>query len=193
MGRVDALYGLASLASWTNTDEASRLCKQAVAMTLKDSSHPTNQSTIDSLPQLHSVIAKSLARELAPLECSENNPDASRSRLGNILTDVARPRPVNPFSERAQESKQPPGKPSPCRLTTQELVELLKMPTCFGECRRVVLDHLGNIHGQRFTNHWSFVRFARDKGLDIDLTTPPRRHNREETVKRMLAILDGKS
>jgi hypothetical protein len=67
------------------------------------------------------------------------------------------------------------------------------MPTCFGECRRVVLDHLGNIHGQRFTNHWSFVRFVREKRLDVDLTTPPRRHNREETVKRMLAILDGKS
>jgi len=57
----------------------------------------------------------------------------------------------------------------------------------------VVLDHPGNIHGQRCTNHWSFVRFAREKGLDVDLTTPPKRPNRQESIKRMLAILDGKS
>jgi hypothetical protein len=81
-------------------------------------------------------------------------------------------------------------KPRPCRLTTQELVELLKMPTCFGDARRVVLDHLGNIHGRRFVNHWAFVRFARETGLDVDLTTPPRRPNREESIRRMLAILD---
>ncbi len=67
------------------------------------------------------------------------------------------------------------------------------MPTAIGNARRVVLDHLGNIPGRRFANHWGFVRFAHEKGLQLDLTTPPRRPNREETVKRMLAILDGKS
>ena len=66
-------------------------------------------------------------------------------------------------------------KPFPCRLTTQELVELLKMPTCFGTARRVVLDRLGNRYGRRFINHWAFVRFAREQGLDLDLTTPPKR------------------
>src|SRR5262249_22799688 len=40
------------------------------------------------------------------------------------------------------------GEPFPCRLTTQELVELLKMPTCGGEARRIVLDHLGNRYGR---------------------------------------------
>ncbi len=72
-------------------------------------------------------------------------------------------------------------------------MELLKMPTCFGAARRVVLNHLGNIHGRRFTNHWEFVRFARETGLDVDLTTPPRRPNHEESIRRMLAILDHKS
>ena len=93
----------------------------------------------------------------------------------------------------AAVGEQPPKTALPCRLTTQELVELLKMPTCFGPARRVVLDHLANIHGQRFANHWEFVRFAREKGLDVDLTTPPKRPNRQESIKRMLAILDGKS
>ncbi len=79
--------------------------------------------------------------------------------------------------------------PFPCRLTTQELVELLKMPTCFGPARRVVLDHLGNRHGRRFDNHLAFVRFAREQGLELDFTTPPRRPDAAESVKRMLAIL----
>jgi len=65
--------------------------------------------------------------------------------------------------------------PFPCRLTTQELVDLLKMPTCFGAARRVVLDHLGNRYGRRFVNHWAFVRFATDQKLNLDFTTPPRR------------------
>jgi hypothetical protein len=74
----------------------------------------------------------------------------------------------------------------PCRLTTQELVDLLKMPTCFGQARRVVLDHLGN----RFVNHWAFVRFASEQGLELDFTTPPKRPDPKESVKRMLEILD---
>ena len=65
--------------------------------------------------------------------------------------------------------------PRPCRLTSQELVDLLKMPTCFGDARHVVLDHLGRIHGRRFASHWEFVAFARQRGLPVDLTSPPRR------------------
>jgi hypothetical protein len=59
--------------------------------------------------------------------------------------------------------------------------------------RRVVLDHLGNIHGRRFVDYSEFVRCAREKGLDVDLATPPRRPNRQESIRRMLAILDHKS
>ena len=67
------------------------------------------------------------------------------------------------------------------------------MPTCFGNARRVVLDHLGDIHGRRFVNHWEVVRFAWEKGLDVDLTTPPNRPNRQESIRRMLAFLNRKS
>ena len=80
--------------------------------------------------------------------------------------------------------------PFPCRLTTQELVDLLKMPTCFGQARRVVLDHLGNRYGRRFDNHWAFVRYAQEQGLDLDFATPPKRPDPRESVKRMLEILD---
>jgi len=81
-------------------------------------------------------------------------------------------------------------KPFPCRLTTQELVELLKMPTCFCEARRVVLDHLGDRYGRRFVNHWAFVRYAQEQGLGLDFTTPPKRPDAKESLARMLRILD---
>jgi hypothetical protein len=65
--------------------------------------------------------------------------------------------------------------PLPCRLPTQDLVELLKMPTCVGAVRRVILDQLGNRYGRRFDTHWDFVRFAQEEGLELDFTTPPKR------------------
>ncbi len=74
--------------------------------------------------------------------------------------------------------------PYPCRLSTEELVELLKMPTCFGGARRIVLDHLGNRYGRRFVNHWSFVRFATEQKLNLDFTTPPKRRNDTGSMER---------
>ena len=69
--------------------------------------------------------------------------------------------------------------PLPCRLTTQRLVELLKMPTCVGPVRRVVLDQLGNRYGRRFDTHWDFVRYAQEQGLHLDFTTPPQHPDRK--------------
>jgi hypothetical protein len=71
------------------------------------------------------------------------------------------------------------GKPLPCRLSTQDLVELLKVPTCVGAIRRIVLDHLGARYGRRFDTHWDFVRYADEQRLDLDFTTPPQRPDRK--------------
>jgi hypothetical protein len=49
------------------------------------------------------------------------------------------------------------------------------MPACIGEARRVVLDHLGNRYKRHFADVWEFVRFAREKNLDLDFTSPPKR------------------
>ncbi len=65
--------------------------------------------------------------------------------------------------------------PLPCRLSTAELVEWLKYPTCFGAARQVVLDHLGNRYRRRFDTHWDFVRYAQQQRLGLDFTTPPKR------------------
>jgi hypothetical protein len=61
------------------------------------------------------------------------------------------------------------------RLSTQDLVDLLKMPTCFGQARQIVLKHLGNRYGRTFANHWEFVRYAKEQQPDLDFTTPPKR------------------
>jgi hypothetical protein len=67
------------------------------------------------------------------------------------------------------------GEVVPCRLKTQEIVDLLKMPTVVGKTRRMLLDQLEGIHGRRFANHWEFVRFAQETGLKLDFLSPPRR------------------
>jgi hypothetical protein len=95
-----------------------------------------------------------------------------RQRAGALVAAVGisawGPAPSLPFLPAA-------GAPLPCRLSTQDLVELLKMPTCVGEVRRVILDQLGNRYGRRFATHWDFVRYAREQKLDLDFTTPPQR------------------
>jgi len=63
----------------------------------------------------------------------------------------------------------------PCRLSDQELVELLKQPLFVGEARRVILDLLGDRHGRRFADQWEFVQFAEERRLGLDFTTPPMR------------------
>jgi tRNA A-37 threonylcarbamoyl transferase component Bud32/tRNA 2-selenouridine synthase SelU len=66
-------------------------------------------------------------------------------------------------------------KPLPCRLSTPELVELLKQPTCIGPARRVILDQLEHRYRRPFADHWAFVRFAQEQNLGLDFTTPPKR------------------
>jgi hypothetical protein len=99
---------------------------------------------------------------------------------------MAGPGPLGPIEAAAQIAADP----FPCRLTTQELVELLKMPTCFGHARRIVLDHIGNRYHRHFVNHWAFVRFATDQKLGLDFTTPPKRPDADEAIDHLLRIPD---
>jgi len=45
--------------------------------------------------------------------------------------------------------------------------------------RQVVLKHVGSRYGRRLANHWDFVRYAQEQGLDLDFTTPPKRPDRK--------------
>ena len=65
--------------------------------------------------------------------------------------------------------------PLECRLSTRDLVELLKNPLCVGQARGVILDQLENRYRQKFPSHWDFVRYAKQHLPDIDLLSPPKR------------------
>jgi hypothetical protein len=65
--------------------------------------------------------------------------------------------------------------PLPCRLTTQQLVDVLKRPTCVGAARELILELLGQRYQRRFHDVWEFADYAHDHLPDIDLKSPPRR------------------
>jgi len=63
--------------------------------------------------------------------------------------------------------------PLPCRLSTADLVELLKYPTCVGSARRVILNQFEQGYRQKFADQWAFVRFAEKQTIGLDFMTPP--------------------
>ena len=82
---------------------------------------------------------------------------------------------------------QPAMKPIPCLLETQDLVELLKLPTCVesiqvrdwsGKAKmipgpgRIILDQLEQRYGQRFRDRWEFVPYAEQHHLGLDFSSP---------------------
>jgi hypothetical protein len=66
--------------------------------------------------------------------------------------------------------------PLPCRFTTQQLVDLLKMPTCSGQARTVILELLANRYKRPFADIWEFVEWAQHHEPSLDFTSPPRRN-----------------
>jgi hypothetical protein len=143
-------------------------------------------SVAELLPWLDPRSAHAIALVLAANMCSEADVPQDHETLSHVLTDTSR---TQQNLRAVRTATQATGlgcsallasatllaEPWPCRLSTQELVNLLKMPTCRGKTRQVVLEHLGNIHGHRFANHWEFVRFANEQNLSLDLATPPPR------------------
>jgi hypothetical protein len=66
--------------------------------------------------------------------------------------------------------------PLPCRFSTQQLVDLLKMPTCVGEARAVFLELLANRYKRPFADVWEFVEWAQEHEPGLDFKTPPKRN-----------------
>ncbi len=183
---------LARVAGIMDSIDASRVCDKILDSFLRvllvrpDDRYLMGGEVALALPRLNPALAKGWARKLCTFIVGEAKSDDYSVLLNSILTDSG-PEQVSRRIVRISKTAGPGyvctleaaarvfGEPFPCRLTTQELVDLLKMPTCFGAARRVVLDHLGNRYGRRFVNHWAFVRFATEQELDLDFTTPPRR------------------
>jgi hypothetical protein len=182
---------LSSAASRLDDAEVNRACDRLLGSLKRES---FDSITLELLPHLNPGKAHALAWDLASRMCSGRQLDAEI--LSRSLTDNGRDQrdrravrmaAAGPGLEAAVEAAvRVSAEPFPCRLTTQELVELLKMPTCFGKARRIVLDQLGNRYGRRFVNHWAFVRFATERKLGLDFTTPPKQPDRREQLERPL-------
>jgi hypothetical protein len=116
-----------------------------------------------------SALARGLAAVAAPLgpeEAARQSVAAARG-IGEMLSPSTRLSGLATLTEASQ--------PVPSLVTTQQLVELLKMPTCIGEARTVVLEMLGQRYQRTFADQWEFVDFAERHLPDIDLKSPPKR------------------
>jgi tRNA A-37 threonylcarbamoyl transferase component Bud32 len=154
--------GLSALAARMAPAEASRLCAPAAATLTQAMARTTDPSALQWLVQ-----------GLSALLTRADPPEVSR-RCAAVLAAVSPPvgsgHPLATPASLALALE-----PSPCRFSTPELVEWLKQPTCVGQARRLILDQLEQRYRRPFADQWAFVRFAREQGLDLNFTTPPKR------------------
>src|SRR5262249_15514308 len=118
-------------------------------------------------------VLLSLAQGLSALLTRADPPEVSQ-RCAAVLAAVSSPvGSGHPLATPA--SLAVALQPLPCPFSTPELMELLKQPTCVGQARRLILDQLEQRYRRPFADHWAFVRFAREQGLDLDFATAPKR------------------
>jgi hypothetical protein len=197
--RGPLMNGLVAVTARLETGESSRCLLDAIRRLKKRiAERPLEEEVVwDAVASIASGLPPNLAiplvKERAFLLCS-NRGVRGEHRIGEepnldaLLTNAGRPElnvrataasaaiglcSINRLG--AAQALETAGKPLPCHLSTQDLVELLKMPTCRGKDRQIVLRHLGNRYGRTFANHWEFVRFAKEQQLDLEFTTPPKR------------------
>jgi hypothetical protein len=151
--------GLAAVAGRLEPQEAARHCAWAVSALTQAMSNTNNPPMRDSVAQALTATLTGGARTL---------PVRAAGLVGGVAASDRQPLLAPAALALALE-------PPPCRLSTQELVELLKHPLCVDQARRIVLEQLENRYRRPFADHWEFVRFATEQRLGLDFTTPPRR------------------
>jgi hypothetical protein len=154
--------GLSAVAARMEPGKAAESCAQAAA-TLFPAIGSTKRADV------FAMLLESLSAVLAGVDHpeQERRAVALTGALGRAA-DRYGPLACLPLLRPAQE-------PLTCRLSTPQLVELLKHPLCVNEARRIVLDQLGQRYGRRFADLWEFVAWAGEHEPNLDLTTPPQR------------------
>src|SRR5262249_17817247 len=153
--------GLSAVTAWMEPREAAAACGQTAALLVLAMSRPTHSSSRQELARcLMAVLNR---------ECRTR----CQKRVYRFASAVAlglAPAPTLPTP--AHLTLALDSLPEP--LPGQTLVDLLKLPLCVGEARRVVLDALGRRYQRRFADQWDFVRFATEQKLDLDLSQSTR-------------------
>jgi hypothetical protein len=166
---------LAELAGRMEPGEASRVkARVALAVVFADPmTGPQPLGGAGGEDELRQIMLETLAKLLSGEPPVAPRPHAAAALVGAHASPVARAAILAAV------------KPVPrCALTGQQLVELMKMPTCLPEARRLILDHLGNRYNRNFAGQWDFVRFATEQKLNLDFLSPPQRPDRAPDTKR---------
>ncbi len=115
---------------------------------------------LDALRSLAEVLAA------APGELAPENAD---SAFAHILARVEKTIDPDTLKSVARALAEIPENRNP-----QQLIDLMKWPTCVGEVRAPLLAKLGQQTGQKFEgNVWNMVKWAEANGYDVK--SPPQR------------------
>jgi hypothetical protein len=159
---------LATVAARLEPKEAAAILSLAIAKTTEPnffSMHPG----LEYQGRGMEVLARGLAAVLTPVD-----PRELSGRAATVVAAVGCPAGCGHLVS-TPALLRPALAPLPCSLSTPDLVELLKQPTCVGRARRVILDQLENRYRRPFADQWAFVRFAKEQKLGLDFTSPPQR------------------
>jgi serine/threonine-protein kinase len=195
---------VAALALRLDPGEGEQLAASAVRLILEATGKTTDayalselmQAVVALAPRLGSVEAISAARlTLEPMVRTE--PLVGNFRLhevtGSLIVEVGPEETLHrvrflavalgnttpaPPSLGGLAVAMEPSWPLSGRFTEQQLVDLLKMPTCQRSVREVIIRQLGWQCDRPFANMWEFVAWAREHRPDLDLTSPPVRPTR---------------
>jgi hypothetical protein len=153
--------GLAAVAARLSPEEAARYAGAAARLLSEALAKVSPSTTQYSLAQGLATVAA----RLGPTEAARRSLLAARA-----LAETPWPHPLAGLAALALAAQ-----PLPSHFSTQELVNVLKWPTCVGPFREEVLRQLGNKYNRSFADQWEFVDFAEKHLPDVDLTTPPKR------------------
>jgi hypothetical protein len=148
--------GLSAVAARMEPRDAAAVTAQAAALLMEKPSRA---------PSLSSQHLSALLSAVPPAAV----PARSATAAAAVAFLAGAGQPLTALAPLLRAAELPPG-----RLSPQQLIDLLKLPACAGGYRRVVLDQLGNRYGRRFADQAELERFAKERKLDLDFTTPPR-------------------
>ena len=151
---------LAALAPRMPPTEAAEESSDAVRLVVKAIGETNDRDALRALTE-------SVAALIVKVEPGENSQriNALTGAVGNASAPSALFAEATPLAVASR--------PLPGRFPEQQLVDLLKMPSCRREAREVIVAQLGNQCGRSFANLWEFVDYAREHRPDLDLTSPP--------------------
>jgi tRNA A-37 threonylcarbamoyl transferase component Bud32 len=153
---------LGAVAAWMKPAEAAQLCVEAARL--------LTDTLAQVQPSRRAVSVRALAAVAVRID-----PEATTPRCRLAAGTVAGWLSPSPHLGNAATLLQA-SEPLPCRFTTQQLVDLLKRPTCIGEARTVFLELLANRYKRPFTDVWEFVEWAEKHEPGLDFTSPPQRN-----------------